>query len=170
MANLPRPPCAKHTYCTYCDYSFPKHHYRLSRARRYIYHPYLFCGRGVGSITACHGAPLQPQCYLKIRRVRRTRIAHIAIIHSQTSLSVIAGEALYLSPVSILRARRASPLQSLAEARLSPPSCAFSLVTFSLVPRTYFVPFFLLLCGVVAWSFFCFVPSDAFETPPLKGQ
>ena len=32
-----------------------------------------YCGRGVprpyggGSITACHGAPLQPQCYLKIR-------------------------------------------------------------------------------------------------------
>ena len=29
------------------------------------------------------------------RRVRSTRIAHIAIIHSQTSLSVIAGEVLY---------------------------------------------------------------------------
>ena len=43
------------------------------------------------------------------RRVRSTRIAHIAIIHSQTSLSVIAGEVLY-PPPSILRARRASPL------------------------------------------------------------
>ena len=49
----------------------------------------------------------------------RTRITYIAIIHSKTSLSVIAGEALYLSSTSILRARRASPLQSLAEARLT---------------------------------------------------
>ena len=38
----------------------PKHHGRLLRARRAS--PY-----GGGSITACHGAPLQPQCYLKIR-------------------------------------------------------------------------------------------------------
>ena len=38
----------------------PKHHCRLLRARRAA--PY-----GGGSITACHGAPLQPQCYLKIR-------------------------------------------------------------------------------------------------------
>ena len=38
----------------------PKHHCRLLRARRAS--PY-----GGGSITACHGAPLQPQCYLKIR-------------------------------------------------------------------------------------------------------
>ena len=42
------------------------------------------------------------------RRVRRTRIAHIAIIHSQTSLSVIAGEVLY------------PPIYSAGEACLAP--------------------------------------------------
>ena len=66
------------------------------------------------------------------------RIAYITIIHSKTSLSVIAGEALYLSSTSILRARRASPLQSLAFARLSTTSCAFSLVTSNFqLPTSY---------------------------------
>ena len=41
----------------------PKHHCRLLRARRVA--PY-----GWGSIPACQGAPLQPQCYLKIRQRR----------------------------------------------------------------------------------------------------
>ena len=51
----------------------------------------------------------------------RTRIA---IIHSKTSLSVIAGEAclaritIWIQCVPHWRARRASPLQSLAESRL----------------------------------------------------
>ena len=70
------------------------------------------------------------------------------------------------------RPYKALPLQG---SPLSPVHSHSSLSTSYLVPRTYFVPlcavpFFLLLCGVVAWSFFCFVPSDAFETPPLKGQ
>ena len=43
----------------------PKHHCRLLRARRAS--PY-----GGGSITACHGAPLQPQCNLKIRSAHFT--------------------------------------------------------------------------------------------------
>ena len=53
--------------------------------------------------------------------VRRTRIAHIAIIHSKTSFVGYCGRGahvLRLFSISILRARRASPLQSLASARL----------------------------------------------------
>ena len=49
----------------------PKHHCRLLRARRAS--PY-----GGGSITACHGAPLQPQCYLKIRSAHFTGEACLA--------------------------------------------------------------------------------------------
>ena len=49
----------------------PKHHCRLLRARRAS--PY-----GGGSITACHGAPLQPQCNLKIRSAHFTGEACLA--------------------------------------------------------------------------------------------
>ncbi|MFC2348906.1 MAG: hypothetical protein ACFNO7_08435, partial [Bacteroides sp.] len=37
---------------------------------------------GGGSITACHGAPLQPQCYLKIRSAHFTGEACLARIEN----------------------------------------------------------------------------------------
>ena len=119
----------------------PKHHCRLLRARRVA--PY-----GWGSITACHGAPLQPQCYLKIRSAHLTGEACLAptkpcggkaidvillpvcaahelrLFIPKHHLSVITGEAslaritIWIQCVPHWRARRASPLQSLAEARL----------------------------------------------------
>ena len=48
----------------------------------------------------------------------RTRIVILRLFIPKHHLSVIRGEALYLSSTSILRARHASPLQSLAGARL----------------------------------------------------
>ena len=68
----------------------PKHHCRLLRARRVA--PY-----GGGSITACHGAPLQPQCDLKIRSAHFTGEACLARI------------TIWIQCVPHWRARRASP-------------------------------------------------------------
>ena len=134
-------------------------------------------GRGVISITRIYSAgeaclaPTKPcggkaidVIYCSYRA--RTRITLVMIIHSKTSLSVIAGEA-------CLAAYKALPLQG---SPLPPVHSHSSLSTsnflLELLPTCPLcaVPFFLLLCGVVAGSFFCFVPSDAFETPPLKGQ
>ena len=70
---MPRPPCAEHTYYRCCDYSFQNIICRLLRARRVA--PY-----GGGSITACHGTPLQSQCYLKIRSANFTGEACLARI------------------------------------------------------------------------------------------
>ena len=39
----------------------------LQMLRLFIPKHHLSVITGGGSITACHGAPLQPQCYLKIR-------------------------------------------------------------------------------------------------------
>ena len=154
----------------------PIHHCRLLRVRRAA--PY-----GGGSITACQGTPLQPQCNLKIRSAHLTgeacltptkpcggkaidvillplqgahelrlfipkyhlsviageaclairrgfyygvpwRAATTAMLSENTPTAYLTGEAcfaritIWIQCVPHWRARRASPLQSLAEARL----------------------------------------------------
>ena len=129
---MPRPPCAAHTYCDYsrhcchwcaehtyyrcCDYSFQDIICRLLRARHYIYHPYLFCGRGVPRPYKALRKQGYKHYLLLLQAAHELQMLRLFIPKHHCRL--LRGEALYLSPVSILRARRASPLQSLAEARL----------------------------------------------------